>query len=122
MESSSDSDPLEEVIGPKPLPQHRGRGSVAQLAGIDRRFSDSYDPREDVPEGDGSWDDAVASYRDRQKLKLHREERLEAAGFTEDLIQRIKAGNERTEKHVTWSKAGERREWDSGKSADGHDL
>ncbi|KAH7316460.1 hypothetical protein B0I35DRAFT_254058 [Stachybotrys elegans] len=114
-----DSDPLDDFIGPAPPPRHRGRGAPGGAMGIDYRFSESYDPTTDVQmDGDGEgWEDAVEAFRDRQKLKQNQETRMKEAGFAVDQIERMKrGGREMTEEDVTWSKAGEKREWDRGKS------
>ncbi|KAH0494842.1 hypothetical protein TgHK011_008427 [Trichoderma gracile] len=116
-----DSDPLEEIIGPAPPPKYRGRGTVAGTASLDRRFSESYDPSTEVLPDDegGDWDDAVEAYRDRQKLRRIQEERMKAAGFADDQIQRVNnSQREKTEEDVVWSKAGEERAWDRGKRDD----
>lgn len=136
--SASDSDPLDDLIGPVPAPKPRGRGALAGSSGIDRRFSETYDPRNDVQmdddDGPGAkndnWDDAVEAFRDRQKLKQNQETRLRSAGFAESDIQKIQSnttGNgEKSEADVQWAKAGEKREWDKGKDyedyADEHHL
>ncbi|KAK0390878.1 hypothetical protein NLU13_0381 [Sarocladium strictum] len=122
-EEDDDSDPLEGLIGPLPAPKYRGRGTVAGSSGIDRRFSESYDPKADVDideavAGESNWDDAVEAFRDRQKLRQAQEERLRSAGFGDEQIQRIndsQKGNGLEESNVRWSKAGEKREWDKGK-------
>jgi hypothetical protein len=122
--AESDSDPLEDLIGPEPLPKYRGRGALAQTAGIDRRFSETYDPTKDVMEDDDpgadNWDDAVESFRDLQKLRRHQQERMRDANFTEAQISKVAAseGEKKTDVDVRWSKAGEKREWDIGKSND----
>lgn len=119
--SASDDD----LIGPAPPPRFRGRGKQGGSADLDRRFSESYDPKADVhaeedepPQG-SSWDDDVEAYRDRQKLRANQEERLRAAGFSTDQLQRANAADEekvgKSEEDVRWAKAGERREWDQGK-------
>lgn len=135
--SVSDSDPLEDLIGPAPAPVYRGRGTVASSSGIDRRFSESYDPKADVDmhsviaaetgaaaagetPAAGGWDDAVEAFRDRQKLKQSQEERLRAAGFGDETIERMSGkavgrGGKVEEGDVKWTKAGESREWDRGK-------
>ncbi|KOS20055.1 hypothetical protein ESCO_005720 [Escovopsis weberi] len=127
--SSSDSDPLDDLIGPAPPPKYRGRGRVAGAAGMDMRFSAAYDPRADVApaaeeQGGAGWEDAMEAYRDRQKLRQHQESRMRAAGFGDQQIRRLGAGQrqgqgqgerERTEEDVVWAKAGEEREWDRGK-------
>lgn len=64
----------------------------------------------------------MEAFRDRQKLRLIQQERMKAAGIADHQIQ--KANNsqrEKTEEDVVWSKAGEKREWDSGKGEDGAD-
>lgn len=115
-----DSDPLEDLIGPAPPPRYRGRGTVGGSSGIDRRFSETYDPKADVhmnddDAGSSDWDDAVEAFRDRQKLRQNQEQRLRAAGFTEDQFQRLNGSKGQMEADVKWSKAGEKREWDRGK-------
>ena len=64
-----------------------------------------------------TWDDAVESFRDRQKLRLIQDQRMKDAGFTEEQIQRAKGTSEKAEEHVVWSKSGEKREWDKGKGS-----
>ncbi len=66
----------------------------------------------------GDWDDAVEAFRDRLKLKQNQEHRMRDAGFPEDQIRRAAHGGEKTEKDVVWSKAGEKRDWDRGKTVD----
>ncbi|KAG5936083.1 hypothetical protein E4U53_000290 [Claviceps sorghi] len=119
-----DSDPLEDFIGPAPPANHRGRGTIGGAAALDRRFSETYDPKLDVGMEDGDddpWDEAVESYRDRQKMRLNQDQRMKEAGFSEEQIQRAKGSQKKAEPHVVWSKAGEKREWDKGKglSAEG---
>ncbi|KAG6009884.1 hypothetical protein E4U21_000986 [Claviceps maximensis] len=116
------SDPLEDFIGPAPPPNHRGRGTIGGAAALDRRFSESYDPQLDVrmEDDDDPWDDAVESYRDRQKMRLNQDQRMKDAGFTDEQIQRAKGSEKKAELNVVWSKAGEKREWDKGKSLDLH--
>lgn len=122
-------------MGPRPAPKPRGRGALTGPSGIDRRFSDSYDPRtdvqmdEDADEDTGNsmgqpWDDAVEAFRDRQKLKQNQEARLRSAGFAESHIQQIQStsqGAEKSEADVQWAKAGEKREWDKGKESSGEE-
>ncbi|KAF4989325.1 hypothetical protein FGRMN_9167 [Fusarium graminum] len=114
-----DSDVLEDLIGPAPPPKYRGRGTVGGSSGIDRRFSETYDPKTDVQmdedEGGGNWDDAVEAFRDRQKLRQNQEERMRAAGFADEQIQRASGADEKAAESVQWSKAGEKRAWDMGK-------
>ncbi|KAG5913922.1 hypothetical protein E4U61_006313 [Claviceps capensis] len=114
-----DSDPLEDFIGPPPPPNHRGRGTIGGAAELDRRFSDSYDPkldvRMDIDNDEDPWDEAVESFRDRQKMRLNQDQRMRDAGFTDEQINRAKGIEATAEPHVVWSKAGEKREWDKGK-------
>ncbi|KAI1339220.1 hypothetical protein F5Y15DRAFT_81712 [Xylariaceae sp. FL0016] len=125
-DDASDSDPLEDIIGPAPPPQptvgRRGRGANAAHSGIDQRFSPDYDPRADVtPEPEdisGNWDDAAEAFRDRQKMKLQGAARLRSAGFSEDQIRKWEKGDMKDETDVQWRKKGELREWDQGKVID----
>lgn len=120
-----DSDPLDVIIGPRlaPVPQvrSRGRGTLSLGSGIDSRFSASYDPKIDVQldldEGN-DWDQALEAYRDRQKWNQQGANRLRAAGFTDDQINKWEKGGEKREEDVKWSKPGEGREWDRGKIVD----
>ncbi|KAF2972991.1 hypothetical protein GQX73_g661 [Xylaria multiplex] len=132
-DTDSDSDPLEDLIGPAPpsksTVRRRGRGHNAAMSGIDGRFAADYDPAIDVtpdPDeaggGDGDdWDNAVEAFRDRQKWKQQGAERLRSAGFTEDQIRKWEKGDKKDESDVRWNKAGGVREWDRGKvlEADG---
>ncbi|KAL7920815.1 hypothetical protein ACQKWADRAFT_297394 [Trichoderma austrokoningii] len=114
-----ESDHSEELIGPAPPPQYRGRGTVGGASGLDRRFSDSYDPSTDVLPDD---DDPVQAFQERQKLRLIQQERTRAAEMAG--LQAQKTSNsqrEKTEEDVVWSKAGEKRAWDRGKGEDGDD-
>ena len=120
---SESSDPLDEFIGPAPPPKspvrRRGRGTISAFSGINERFAEGYDPKQDVDvDGDGDdWPDALEAYRDRQKLRQAQEERMKSAGFTDKDLLRWKDGTkEKTEADVKWSKAGEQREWDIGKT------
>ncbi|KAH6855252.1 hypothetical protein B0I37DRAFT_52211 [Chaetomium sp. MPI-CAGE-AT-0009] len=114
-----ESDPLEELIGPAPPPnpliRTRGRGAARGGAAMDGRFSEDYDPASDVqpeePAATEDWDEAVETFRDRQKWKQQGAERLRAAGFTEDQIKKWEKGGEKDIDDVRWSKAGEKREW-----------
>ena len=118
-----DYDSPDELIGPMPAPKPRGRGALAGSSGIDRRFSDTYDPKLDVrmDDDDGNkWDDAVEAYRDRQKLRQNHEQRMRSPGFTDNDIQKMQGGSGAFEEDVKWSKAGEKREWDKDKVL-GHD-
>jgi hypothetical protein len=125
-----DSDPLDDIIGPRPPPtpkiRSRGRGTISAASGIDFRFSTSYDPTADVqldPAEEDDWDQALEAFRDRQKWKQQGADRLRAAGFTEEEIEKWKNGGEKKEEDVRWAKKGESREWDKGKvfGADGND-
>ncbi|KAH7185739.1 uncharacterized protein B0J16DRAFT_140144 [Fusarium flagelliforme] len=124
-EQEEDSDVLEDLIGPAPPPKYRGRGTVRGSSGIDRRFSETYDPKTDIQmdedEDVNPWDDAVEAFRDRQKLRQNQEQRLKAAGFADEQIQRASGTEEKSAENVQWSKAGEKRAWDVGKviGADG---
>jgi hypothetical protein len=124
---------LDDLIGPVPAPKPRGRGALAGSSGIDRRFSETYDPRNDVQMDDDEapetrndhWDDAVEAFRDRQKLKQNQETRLRSAGFAESEIKKIQSNtlgkDERSEADVQWAKAGEKREWDKGKDVEDYE-
>lgn len=126
------TDSSDDMVGPMPAPKPRGRGALTGSSGIDRRFSDSYDPKTDVQMDDdvahaGQWDDAVEAFRDRQKMKQNQEARLRSAGFSESHIEKIQAATtmtrsgEKSEADVQWTKAGERREWDKGKVSEDED-
>lgn len=113
-----DSDPLEEFIGPappsKPPIRTRGRGAIRGAAALDSRFSEDYDPSSDVqfePTPADDWEEAVETYRDRQKWKQQGAERLRAAGFTDEQVRKWEKGGEKDVDDVRWSKAGEKREW-----------
>ena len=116
--AQDDSDPLEELIGPappsKPAVRTRGRGAIRGAAAMDNRFSEDYDPASDVqpePAETGDWDEAVETFRDRQKWKQQGAERLRAAGFTDEQIAKWEKGGEKDIDDVRWTKAGEKREW-----------
>ena len=119
---NDDSDPLEDLIGPAPPPlRSRGRGTAAGPSAMDGRFSANYDPKSDVtPDLDeaGDWEEAVETFRDRQKWKQQGADRLRTAGFTEDQIKKWEKGDDKSEEDVRWSKPGEGREWDRGKVAE----
>ncbi|TGJ85673.1 hypothetical protein E0Z10_g3119 [Xylaria hypoxylon] len=126
-DTDSDSDPLDDLIGPAPPSKstvhRRGRGLNAAMSGIDSRFAVDYDPTVDVtpdPEeaGDDDWDNAVETFRDRQKWKQQGAERLRSAGFTEEQIRKWEKGDKKDESDVQWNKAGGVREWDRGKVVD----
>ncbi|KAK1590686.1 uncharacterized protein LY79DRAFT_631964 [Colletotrichum navitas] len=125
----SDSDPLDDFIGPAPPQQvrSRGRGAAAGTSGIDKRFEADYDPKADVEmaeagAGAGDWDDAVEAFRDRRKWRQNQEQRMRAAGYSDEMIKKWRegggggaGGEQRDERDVRWAKAGEKREWDRGK-------
>jgi hypothetical protein len=81
---------------------------------MDSRFSEDYDPASDVqvePAETEDWDEAVETFRDRQKWKQQGAERLRAAGFTAEQIKQWEKGGEKDIDDVRWRKAGEKREW-----------
>jgi hypothetical protein len=131
-EDAEDSDPLEDIIGPRPPPKvvPRGRGAYKPTSTIDARFDPNYNPRTDVDlsPDDGErddWDMALEALRDRAKWRAQGGERLRAAGFSEDEVKKwekgsglVGEGNDGAEKDiddVRWTKKGESREWDRGK-------
>ncbi|KAM6535202.1 hypothetical protein FALCPG4_004787 [Fusarium falciforme] len=118
-EEKEDSDAGEDLFGPAPPPKYRGRGTIGGSSGIDRRFSENYDPKKDIQmdddEGGGNWDDAVEAFRNRQKLRQSQEQRSSPVGFTNDEVLRAGNADEKSAENVRWSKAGEKREWDLGK-------
>ncbi|KAI0010850.1 hypothetical protein F4779DRAFT_616112 [Xylariaceae sp. FL0662B] len=129
---TSDSDPLDDIIGPAPPPRstvrRRGRGANSAASGIDSRFAPDYDPKRDItpePDDGNDWDNAVEVFRDRQKLKQQQADRLRSAGFTEDDIRKWEKGtnkrgngDDKDETDVQWNKRGGLREWDRGKVLD----
>lgn len=122
-DDDTDSDPLEDVIGPAPAPKvmPRGRGALKGAAGMDNRFSSDYDPKSDVRMDEDTrddWDDALEVLRDRAKMKQQGADRLREAGFTEDQVKKWEKGGEKTIDDVQWTKEGEKREWDRGKDVD----
>ncbi|WPH01621.1 Hypothetical protein R9X50_00447000 [Acrodontium crateriforme] len=129
---SSESDPLEDLIGPKPAPKIRPRGrGASRTFAMDSRFREDYDPRTDVsmePIGDDNddWDMALEALRDRMKWKQKCAERLRSAGFTEGEIAMASktkklvrpSDGEKDVEDVQWSTKGEARAWDRGKVLD----
>lgn len=120
----SDTDPLDEILGPM-LPsleqaasRPRGRGATNFNNTIDKHFAADYDPSQDVrvdSEEEDDWDMALEALRDRQEWKQQGAERLKAAGFTDEEIEKWASGKEKSEEDVRWRKKGEAREWDRGK-------
>jgi len=118
----SDSDPLENIVGPllPPKIKVRGRGAVSASA-MDSHFSANYDPSVDVEleiDESDDWELALEAMRDRQRFKQQHGDRLRAAGFTEEEVEKWEKGGEKTEEDVKWAKKGEGREWDRGKVID----
>ncbi|KAG7144950.1 hypothetical protein HYQ46_006308 [Verticillium longisporum] len=87
---------------------------------MDKHFDASYDPKADVEmdETTDNWEEAVETFRDRHKWQQSQEQRLRAAGFGDEEINKWKRGGERNEADVKWAKAGEKREWDRGKDGE----
>ncbi|KAI9841652.1 MAG: hypothetical protein M1838_003488, partial [Thelocarpon superellum] len=100
--AGSDSDPLDDLIGPAPPPppppskvRSRGRGTFASASAMDSHFSSTYDPTADVrpnSESEDDWDQALEALRDRQRWKEQGAERLRSAGFTEEDVQKWEKG------------------------------
>lgn len=136
---TSDSDPLEEILGPMPSSssaqvadvaepvKRRGRGHATPClsgSGIDSRFASDYNPSTDIIMEDEThrgddWDQALEALRDRQKWMKKGADRLRAAGFSDADVQKWERSGEKSveksEADVQWAKAGESREWDQGK-------
>ncbi|KAF7918480.1 uncharacterized protein EAE98_009723 [Botrytis deweyae] len=127
---SSDSDPLDSIIGPRPAHEKqplriRGRGAVSLgSTSMDSRFHADYDPKSDVQLEDNfdkareegeDWDQALEALRDRQKWKMQGANRLRDAGFSEEEVKKWERGGEKREEDVKWKGKGEGREWDRGK-------
>lgn len=132
--SSTTSDPLSSIIGPRPAAHHparRGRGFQRDppTSNIDIHFSSHYNPSLDLePDLDSSqegedWDNALEALRDRRAWRTKQADRMREAGFGEEEIKRWETttsrpnaaeGNEDA-RHVKWRKKGEEREWDAGK-------
>lgn len=125
----SDSDTLEDLIGPAPPSQpqpvrKRGRGAVADSSGIDRRFASDYDPKVDVAldadAEDDDWGTSLEALKDRQRWKQQGGDRLRAAGFSEEQVKKWERGGQdgwgNREEDVRWVKHSEEREWDRGKT------
>ncbi|KAK8098699.1 uncharacterized protein PG998_011940 [Apiospora kogelbergensis] len=127
--NDSDSDTLEDLIGPAPPSQpqpvrKRGRGAVADSSGIDRRFASDYDPKVDVAldadAEDDDWGTSLEALKDRQRWKQQGGDRLRAAGFSEEQVKKWERGGQdgwgNREEDVRWVKHSEEREWDRGKT------
>ena len=74
---------------------------------------------QDVPSS--RWDDAVETFRDREKMKQSRKERLlEAWGD----VERMGTATEKADPaaDVKWRGAGGQREWDKGKNPQSEDA
>src|SRR6202000_2420478 len=128
--AESDSDPLEDLVGPlpprrklDPVIKKRGRGTFSSAGSLsmNAHFSADYDPSADMrpdSDHDDDWGEALEAMRDRQKWKQQGAERLRQAGFTESQIMKWENGDEKNEEDITWAKKGEGREWDRGKVLD----
>lgn len=94
---------------------------------MDARFEQSYNPTQDVAldhdeEGDDDWDMALEALKARTKWRAQGAERLRAAGFTEEEIERWEKGGgsgkdgvEKDVEDVNWKGRDEGREWDRGR-------
>lgn len=118
----SDSDPLEEIIGPLPAKvskvRSRGRGAFTVGSSLDQRFSSSYNPSLDIGRDDDmsdDWDEVLEAMRDGIQWQKQRADRFRSAGFTEEEIMKWDKGGKKNEEDVRWNKKGEGREWDRGK-------
>ncbi|KIW00981.1 uncharacterized protein PV09_07503 [Verruconis gallopava] len=129
LRQNSDSDPLEQIVGPLPPPpppkvRIRGRGAANALlnaTATDMRFSASYDPSTDVTvdaSDEDDWGQALEALEARAKFKKTQAERLKAAGFTDEEVKLWERGGNKDERDVKWAKLGEGREWDRGKVLD----
>lgn len=128
--TEEDSDPLDDMIGPRPAFTAPTRKRGAQNhSSIDDHFRPDYDPKTDIDidaedEGD-ERDTALQSIRDRAEWQKSRAERMRAAGFKEQDITKWESRNvakdsgEDAMMDHKWTKKGEVREWDRGKVADG---
>ncbi|KAI0130449.1 hypothetical protein BJ170DRAFT_620201 [Xylariales sp. AK1849] len=119
---SSDSDPLDDIIGPKPASpvRRRGRGTMSGSSGMDNRFASGYNPKSDVAldhdQEDDDWGTALEALKDRQRWKEQGADRLRAAGFTDEQVKKWEKGDDKDEDDVRWTKKGVQREWDRGKT------
>ncbi|KAJ4383903.1 hypothetical protein N0V86_000746 [Didymella sp. IMI 355093] len=124
---TSDSDPLEAIVGPLPPPpqsivRSRGRGVLkGNSLGIESRFSTNYDPSMDMKPGsdvEDDWSEALEVMRDRERWKQQGADRLRAAGFKDNQVKKWEKGGDPMEEDVVWTKRGQGREWDRGKVVD----
>lgn len=106
--STTESDPLTSIIGPRPPSPtiKRGRGFThpkGHTSTIDHRFSSTYDPQNDNPAHDhddadhtaidnDDWANALEALRDRQALRMKQADRMRDAGFGEELVQKWQDG------------------------------
>ena len=134
--SDLSSDPLEELIGPKPpspSPKVRGRGrrTLRNSKTIDKHFESGYDPMADASpdshKDEDEWEQALEAMRDRLKWQQVGSQRLRDAGFSEDEIKKsekrkIVPDEEGDVDDVRWKKKGEDREWDRGKVLEGDNV
>ncbi|KAL1796472.1 hypothetical protein ACET3X_005012 [Alternaria dauci] len=124
---TSDSDPLEAIVGPLPPPpeptvRSKGRGAYkSNNMGIESRFSSTYDPSTDVgvnSDVEDDWGDALEALRDRARWQQQGADRLKAAGFTDAQVRKWERGDTQNEEDVIWTRKGQAREWDRGKVLD----
>lgn len=106
----------------------RGRGAYKQKSSVNDRFAEDYDPSQDVSldsdhvSDTEDWDMALEAMRDRAKYKKNQVIRMREAGFTDDEISKWEKSldaldnTEDNLSNVKWSRRGEVREWDIGKS------
>ena len=95
---------------------------------MDSHFAPNYNPSIDAhPDSDieeDDWDQALEALRDRQRWRQQGADRLLAAGFTPEEVQKWQKGGrgaasgEKDVEDVRWAKMGEGREWDRGKVMD----
>ncbi|KAH8193890.1 hypothetical protein TruAng_011945 [Truncatella angustata] len=122
LSNDSDSDPLEDLIGPKPPSpvRKRGRGATSGTSAMDGRFESGYDPKTDVALGheeeDDDWGSSLEALRAREEWKQKGAERLRQAGYTDVEVKKWEKGDQKNEEDVRWTKKGEQREWDRGKT------
>lgn len=128
----------EDDLGPQPASSRSRRQSSTRIREIDKHFRPDYDPSTDItldPDDfvsdtrlkslENDWDQALEALRDRQKLVKHGKDRLLAAGFRQDEVDRFtgsramsslgSAGANDSSHGVVWKEKGQAREWDLGK-------